>query len=185
VGSDFAGWSGGSCAGTGLCTFVLSGAKTVTATFALQKRRITVVKKGNGRGSVSSAPAGIGCPTACVAQFFYGTLVKLTPKPTRTSVFAGWSGGCSGKAACSLSMTADRSATATFRAKCIVPKLVGLTLKKAKAKIKKYHCRVGKVTPKASSARKKGKVLAQKPRPGRKLAPGAKVNVTVGKGPKT
>jgi uncharacterized repeat protein (TIGR01451 family) len=182
VGSDFTGWSGGTCAGTGLCTFVLNGAKTITATFTRQKRSLTVVKKGNGRGSVSSAPAGIGCPTACVAQFFDGTLVKVTPKPTATSVFAGWSGACSGKAACSLSMTADRTATATFRAKCVVPKLLGLTLKKAKARIKRAHCTVGKVTRKSSSARKKGKVIAQKPKPGRRLAPGAKVNVTVGKG---
>jgi beta-lactam-binding protein with PASTA domain len=97
-------------------------------------------------------------------------------------VFAGWSGACTGKATCSLSMTVDRAATATFRAKCVVPKLVGLTLKKAKARIKRAHCTVGKVTRKASAKRKRGKVLAQKPKPGRKLAPGAKVRLTVGKG---
>jgi beta-lactam-binding protein with PASTA domain len=38
------------------------------------------------------------------------------------------------------------------------------------------------VTRKASAKRKRGKVLAQKPKPGRKLAPGAKVRLTVGKG---
>ncbi|MFL5922111.1 MAG: InlB B-repeat-containing protein [Gaiellaceae bacterium] len=182
VGSDFTGWSGGGCAGAGLCTFVLNGAKTITATFTLQKRGLTVVKKGNGRGSVTSSPAGIGCPSDCLTQFSYGTLVKLTPKPTGTSVFSGWSGACTGKAPCSLSMTSDRTATATFKAKCVVPKLRGLTLKKAKARIKRAHCTVGKVRRKASRASKKGKVLAQKPRPGKRLAPGAKVNVTVGKG---
>jgi hypothetical protein len=185
VGSSFAGWSGGGCAGTGLCTFVLNSAKTITATFTLQSRNLTVTKSGNGRGSIMSSPAGIGCPGTCRAGFPYGTAATLTAKPTATSTFSGWSGACSGKTTCSLSMTADKAATATFKAKCIVPKLVGLTLRKAKAKIKKYHCRVGKLTRKASSARKKGKVLAQKPKPGRKLAPGAKVNVTVGKGPKT
>ena len=182
VGSNFTGWSGGGCAGTGLCTFVLNGGKSITATFTLQSRRLTVTKKGNGRGSVTSSPGGIGCGGTCSFGFPYGTAAKLTAKPTAISVFAGWSGACTGKAACSLSMTVDRAATATFRAKCVVPKLVGLTLKKAKARIKRAHCTVGKVTRKASAKRKRGKVLAQKPRPGRKLAPGAKVRLTVGKG---
>jgi hypothetical protein len=181
VGSDFTGWSGAGCAGTGVCTFVLNGSKAITATFMLQKRGLTVVKKGNGRGSVTSSPGGIGCPSACLAQFFYGTFVKLTAKPTATSVFSGWGSACSGKAACSLSMTTDRAATATFRAKCVVPKLVRLTLRKAKARIKKAHCRVGKVTRKRSAKSKRGKVLAQKPKPGKRLAPAARVNLTVGR----
>ncbi|HEX2550976.1 MAG TPA: PASTA domain-containing protein, partial [Nocardioidaceae bacterium] len=181
VGSDFTGWSGSGCAGAGLCTFVLNGSKAVTATFTLQKRSLTVVEKGNGRGSVSSSPAGVGCPSACTAQFFYGTLVMLTPKPTATSVFSGWGGACVGKSACSVSMTANRSATATFTAKCVVPKLVGLTLKKARARIKKAHCTVGKITRKRSAKSKSGKVLSQKPRPGRKLAPAAKVSLVVGR----
>jgi uncharacterized repeat protein (TIGR01451 family) len=182
VGSNFTGWSGGGCAGAGLCTFVLNGAKSITATFTLQSRTLTVTKKGNGRGSVTSSPGGIGCGVTCSFGFPYGTAAKLAAKPTATSVFAGWSGACTGKATCSLSMTVDRAATATFRAKCVVPKLVGLTLKKAKARIKRAHCTVGKVTRKASAKRKRGKVLAQKPKPGRKLAPGAKVRLTVGKG---
>jgi beta-lactam-binding protein with PASTA domain len=65
-----------------------------------------------------------------------------------------------------------------------VPKLVGLTLKKARGKLLKAHCRLGKVTKKASSAKKKGRVLSQKPKPGKRLANGAKVKVTIGKGPK-
>ena len=182
VGSDFTGWSGGGCAGAGLCTFVLSSAKSITATFTLQSRTLTVTKKGNGRGSVTSSPAGIGCGGACSHGFPYGTTARLTAKPTATAVFAGWGGACFGKASCSLSMTADHAATATFRAKCVVPKLVGLTLKKARARIKRAHCTVGKVTRKASARRKRGKVLAQKPKPGRRLAPAAKVSLAVGKG---
>jgi len=181
VGSDFTGWSGSGCAGAGLCTFVLNGPRSVTATFTLQKRSLTVAEKGNGRGSVSSSPAGVGCPSACTAQFFYGTLVTLTPKPTATSVFSGWGGACAGKSGCSVSMTANRSATATFTAKCVVPKLVGLTLKKARARIKKAHCTVGKITRRRSAKSKSGKVLSQKPKPGRKLAPAAKVSLVVGR----
>jgi hypothetical protein len=182
TGSTFAGWSGGGCAGAGVCTFVLNGARTVTATFTLQSRHLTVLKTGNGRGTVTSAPAGIGCGTACNLGFPYGTAVTLTAKPTPNSIFSGWSGACAGKAGCPLSMTLDRTATATFKAKCVVPKLLGLTLSKAKARITRAHCRVGKVTKKPSSARKKGKVLGQKPKPGKRLAPGARVSVTVGRG---
>jgi serine/threonine-protein kinase len=64
-----------------------------------------------------------------------------------------------------------------------VPKLRGLTLAKAKAKLRKAHCKLGKVTKKASPAAQKGKVIGQKPKPGRKLKNGSMVNVTVGKGP--
>jgi len=182
VGSDFAGWTGGGCAGTGLCTFVVNGAKTIRATFTLQTRHLTVGKKGNGRGTVTSSPVGIGCGGTCSAGFPYGTALTLTAKPTATSVFGGWSGACVGKGVCPLSLTTDQAATATFRAKCVVPKVLGLTLKKAKARIRRAHCTVGKVTKKASAKRKKGKVLAQKPKPGKRLAPGAKVKLTVGRG---
>jgi hypothetical protein len=181
VGSDFTGWSGGGCAGAGVCTFVLNGAKTVTATFARQTRHLTVGKKGTGRGTVTSSPGGIGCGSTCSAGFPYGTALTLTAKPTATSVFSGWSGACSGKATCGLSMTVDKAATATFRAKCVVPKLLGLTLKKARARIKRAHCTVGKITRKRSAKSKRGKVLTQKPKPGKRLAPAARVNLTVGR----
>jgi len=83
-------------------------------------------------------------------------------------------------------MTADHSVTATFakKSKCKVPKVVGLKLAKAKAKIRGAHCGVGKIKKKFSSRKKKGRVLAQKPKPGKTLTGGSKVNLTVGKGPK-
>jgi beta-lactam-binding protein with PASTA domain len=56
------------------------------------------------------------------------------------------------------------------------------TLAKAKTAIRQHHCKVGKVTRKASSQRLKGKVLKQSPKAGKRLANGHKVNVTVGKG---
>jgi PASTA domain len=68
--------------------------------------------------------------------------------------------------------------------RCKVPKVAGLTLKKARARIVRAHCRVGKVTKTFSTRRKKGRVLSQKPKPGRLLAAGARVNLVVGKGPR-
>jgi hypothetical protein len=183
AGTTFAGWSGSGCSGTGTCTAAVNAAKSVTANFVLQSRGLTVTKAGNGAGKVTSAPAGVDCPTACSASFLYGTSVTLTAAPSAKAVFSGWSGDCSRTSTCVLSMTGNHAATATFVAKCVVPKVVGLSLKKAKAKIRKAHCRVGKITKKFST-KKKGKVLGQKPKRGKILKPGAKVNLTIGKGPK-
>jgi hypothetical protein len=144
---------------------------------------LTVAKTGTGAGTVTSSPAGINCPAGCSATFAYGTPVTLTAIATAKSLFTGWSGDCTGSApTCALSMTANHTATAQFVPKCVVPKVVGKTLKKARARIKKAHCRVGKITKKASTKKKKGRVLKQKPKPGRILRPNAKVNLTVGKG---
>jgi beta-lactam-binding protein with PASTA domain len=46
------------------------------------------------------------------------------------------------------------------------------------------HCRPGRVIRVPSSKALKNHVLAQKPLPGKTLKQGAKVNLTVGKGPK-
>jgi len=62
--------------------------------------------------------------------------------------------------------------------------VVGLKLARARAKLARRHCRVGKVTRRASTRKKLGTVLAQRPRAGKKLRNGAKVNLTVGKGPR-
>jgi len=75
---------------------------------------LTVAVAGTGSGIVNSQPAGIACPTACSASFDDGTLVVVTPVPSSTSTFSGWSGGCSGAGACQVTMSAARSVTATF-----------------------------------------------------------------------
>jgi beta-lactam-binding protein with PASTA domain len=62
--------------------------------------------------------------------------------------------------------------------------VAGLTLPKAKARVRSRHCSVGRVTKTFSTLRKRGKVLAQKPRPGRRLRRGTRVSLIVGKGPR-
>jgi uncharacterized repeat protein (TIGR01451 family) len=148
---------------------------------------LNVFKAGAGAGTVTSSPAGVNCGPVCTAQFSNGTSVTLTAAASSSSKFSGWSGDCSGTATtCVLSMTADHTMTATFakKPKCKVPKGVGLTLAKAKSRIRRAHCGVGKISKKFSSRKKKGRVLSQKPRPGKTLPAGSKVNLTVGKGPK-
>jgi Divergent InlB B-repeat domain/PASTA domain/Domain of unknown function DUF11 len=147
---------------------------------------LTVTRAGTGSGAVTSSPAGISCGAVCSIQFSHGATVTLSAAAASGSTFTGWSGACSGTGSCTVSMTADRSVTASFARvpKCVVPRVVGLTLAKARARIAKAHCRVGKITRKLSSRKKKGRVIAQSPTRGKILRSGSKVNLTVGKGPR-
>jgi beta-lactam-binding protein with PASTA domain len=118
--------------------------------------------------------------------------VTLTATAAVGSSFAGWSGGgCSGTGGCTVKLDADTSVTATFAPaaqttpRCIVPNVKGKRLKPAKKAIKLAHCSVGKVTKAFSATVKRGHVIAQKPRAGKKLAPGAKVRLRVSKGKKS
>jgi hypothetical protein len=75
---------------------------------------LTVVRGGNGSGTVQSDAGGISCGTACSASFLYGTMVNLTATPATGSSFAGWSGACTGVGACSVSMTQAQNVSANF-----------------------------------------------------------------------
>jgi hemolysin type calcium-binding protein/PASTA domain-containing protein len=67
------------------------------------------------------------------------------------------------------------------RPACIVPKLRGRTLARARVLLARAHCRVGKVT-RVRSHVKRGIVLGQRPAAGRRQAPGAKVSLRVSRG---
>ncbi|MBI5756759.1 MAG: hypothetical protein HZA12_07525, partial [Nitrospirae bacterium] len=59
--------------------------------------------------------AGIDCGTDCTEAYNSGTVVTLTATADTGSTFSGWSGGgCTGTSACTITMTADTSITATF-----------------------------------------------------------------------
>ena len=76
----------------------------------------TMTVTGVGTDSVTSSPPGISCPGTCVANFGAGVTVMLTAKPTINSVFAGWSGECTGTGTCPVTMNAAKAVTATFMA---------------------------------------------------------------------
>jgi serine/threonine-protein kinase len=65
----------------------------------------------------------------------------------------------------------------------MVPKVKGKTLKAAKRAIKNHACTVGTIKHATSRTVEKGHVISQKPKPGRRLKHGAKVNLVVSKGP--
>ena len=114
TGSTFTGWSGAGCTGTAPCTLTMTAATTVTAMFTLNAFALDVTRAGNGSGSVTSLPAGIACGAACSATYDYGTVVTLTPAASLGSMFTGWSGACTGTGACSVTINAAKSVSATF-----------------------------------------------------------------------
>ena len=63
---------------------------------------------------------------------------------------------------------------------CAVPKLRGRKLRAAKKSIRKVGCSVGKVRRRNGVTAKTGKVVKQRPKPGRVLPPRTKVNVKLG-----
>ncbi len=73
---------------------------------------VTVNIAGAGIGTVRSDPAGIDCRATCNGQFLQGNTVELTASPDPGSVFAGWSGDCTGNSPCSF--TQNATVTATF-----------------------------------------------------------------------
>jgi PKD repeat protein len=112
-GSTFSGWTG-DCSGTGTCQQTMSQAHSVTATFVRSNFGLVVSKQGTGTGLVTSSPAGISCGTTCQSTLTSGSTVTLSATPNPGSVFAGWSGDCSGTGSCQLTMSQARSVTATF-----------------------------------------------------------------------
>jgi hypothetical protein len=144
---------------------------------------LTVSKAGAGSGTVTSLPAGIQCGNLCSTSYKQGTSVTLTPTPASNSRFAGWSGACTGTGACRVTMSASRAVTASFSLKkCVVPKLEGKTLKAAKRSLRSHNCRLGKVRHAASRKVRKGRVISQKPKPGKRLRYHAAVNVVLSTG---
>jgi uncharacterized repeat protein (TIGR02543 family) len=105
AGSTFTGWSG-DCAGTGSCVVTMSGNKTVTGTFTTVSPIYTLTTSTAGTGS------GVISPSA--GTYASGTVVTLTATPAAGSTFTGWSGDCAGTGACVVTMSGNKTVTATF-----------------------------------------------------------------------
>jgi hypothetical protein len=117
----------------------------------------TVVLGGTIPVHVSSAPAIASCPVA-----------GFTPAPS------GGGGGTGGSGASGNGAPGGSAPVPT--AECVVPALKGKTVAKAKKKLTAADCTLGKVKGKKG---KSAKVTKQSPAPGKTLAAGAKVGVTV------
>lgn len=86
---------------------------TVTVVAPSGMQPLTVGTFGSGR--VSSAPAGINCPSTCAATFGAGQTVTLTATPEPGASFLAWNGACSGSATTtSVVLDTAKSCSATF-----------------------------------------------------------------------
>ena len=212
TGSTFTGWQGvpehpnifctptgantctatmGACVQTGdpvlpSCTGApTSGGVSVTAVFTLIKETLTVSKRGDGKGTVTeggTSHPSISCGHTCSHSYDYGRSITLKTNAAKGSSFGRWSGACTGRAPCTVAMTATRSVTATFVKNCTVPKLKGKSLKKARRLLRSHDCRLGKVRHAHSTKVKKGRVISSKPKAGKHLKHNAKVSVVLSKG---
>ena len=81
---------------------------------ASEGQTLTVSKSGAGTGTVESDSPGISCGDACKAEFNAGRTVKLTAVPAAGSVFAGWSGACSGTGSCQVILSGPAAVEAIF-----------------------------------------------------------------------
>ncbi len=78
---------------------------------------LAVARAGSGSGRVRSTDGLINCGSDCSETYAAGTVVTLTARAARRSVFTSWSGACSGTATtCVVTMDAAKAVTATFTA---------------------------------------------------------------------
>ncbi len=84
-----------------------------------KKSALTLKKTGSGSGTVTSRPGGINCGVRCTTAsrgFAKYSDVTLIAKPSANMAFYSWSGACDGSssATCTVTMSTDITATATF-----------------------------------------------------------------------
>jgi V8-like Glu-specific endopeptidase len=113
-GSSFAFWTGCDSSSGNECTINMNESRTVRTDFNLESRHLSVNLEGSGRGTVTSSAPPVNCPPTCSADPNYGDSVNLSATPASGSIFAGWTGDCSGTDPCALVMNMDKRVTATF-----------------------------------------------------------------------
>jgi uncharacterized repeat protein (TIGR02543 family) len=187
-------------------------ATDLTVTLDCPYHAVSVARAGTGSGTVTSAPAGIDCGATCRLELPQGETVTLQAAPRSGSTFTGWGGVCTGTApTCTVTLTEDRSVTATFTAphgdpppaphdngqapvtgtggepshkaiRCVVPKLAGKTLTAARKALKKAKCRAGKTTRVSSRKVRSGRVVRSGRKAGASLPTNTKVSLVVSRG---
>ncbi|MFM9150238.1 MAG: InlB B-repeat-containing protein [Solirubrobacterales bacterium] len=128
------------------------------------KADLTVAKSGKGSGTVSGTATesqmGLGSKPVSegTTTLYRSYKVSLTASAQSGSKFSGWSGACSGKGTCEVSMREARSVTATFTADKPKLKLSVRAPEKVKAG------RAFRVTIKTSNVAKSGAARASSTR---------------------
>lgn len=122
------------------------------------------------RGSAESVIRRYGCTVGRVVTMFAskpsGTVLSTTPK-----VGAQLASGSA------VNLVVSRGPRP-----CVVPNVVGKTLRSAASAIAHANCRLGRIKHALSPRVKPGRVIAQSPPPGRRLRPRAPVSVVISRG---
>jgi hypothetical protein len=77
---------------------------------AIPKKKLTVTVTGTG----TVTGGGMSCRPTCTVNVDQGKPVTLNAAPGQDFAFSGWGGACSGTAACTVTMDADKAVTAKF-----------------------------------------------------------------------
>jgi hypothetical protein len=112
----FVRWSA-PCGTDPTCVVTMDAATRIDAVFAFQVPLRLTVDASRASGTIVSSPAGLSCPGTCTASFDQGQVVTLTAQPGSSSRLEAWGGACSGRGACSVTVDAAKSVTATFGAR--------------------------------------------------------------------
>jgi uncharacterized delta-60 repeat protein len=148
-----------------------------TGTFALARyNRDGSLDPSFGTGGKVSTPVPAGDDAAVQA---------VAVQPDGTVAAAGWTSTCTYQDFALVRYRSDGSEDAGFGSnlpRCVVPKVVRMTLAAARRAIIHRDCSLGPATRAFSRAVPKGRVIAQFPRAGTRCSPGRGVVLTVSKG---
>ncbi len=110
-GQRFVRWTG-ACTGSGRCEVKLDAARSVAALFAPERFGLVVTVAGKGKVSGAGAPCSV---SRCVRTARSYTPLRLRATPAKGWRLAGWTGGCTGRAAtCTVPMTKATAVRARF-----------------------------------------------------------------------
>ena len=68
----------------------------------------------SGAGTVASVVPGLACASSCTTQWDGGTQTALAEEPAAGRRFVGWSGACTGRDSCSLTLSSPVAVSAIF-----------------------------------------------------------------------
>jgi hypothetical protein len=159
---------------------------TVSPSSAMVANRGTQVFAASGADAYGNALA-VPNATWSVTPDSLGT---VSPTAGSTTTFTAGASAGSGIVIASLGGIQGSAAVQTFTSPatppilkpCVVPKVNTKALKRAKRSIRAHACTIGKIKHARSGTLKRGRVISQKPKAGRRLKHGARVNLVVSSG---
>jgi hypothetical protein len=107
----------GPAASQGTVSISYSPSGAVSLTCPPRPETLTVYVNGPAGASVTSAQAGISCPSSCTATFPAGTVVTLQANFGQNAAFIGWGGACSNDIGqfCAVTMNTALVVSANFQ----------------------------------------------------------------------